>query len=110
LAKRLTLKDFDIRYRKIRKQNPKVKTCSVHGCPNPRDFTPLAGEDTCCAYHRLLFDFWFCEIAKIRAHDVLKMSQKGRRRAFSNFLGRTGKETLDELVLKMAEEPVNWEC
>lgn len=57
---KITLEDLEIRYRNIRKQNPRVRQCSVSGCKNPRDRVPLPiflGEDTCCAYHRLLFDF-----------------------------------------------------
>ena len=107
---KVTLADFEIRYANIRKQNPKVKKCSVKGCPNPRDSTKYSGEDTCCAYHRLLFDFWSCDIAPIRRYDALKMTQKGRRRAFTNFLNRTPKEDLDNLVLRMAQEGINWEC
>lgn len=109
-TRKVTLEDFEIRYRNIRNQNQKVKKCSVKGCNNPRDSTPLLGEDTCCAYHRLLFDFWMCDIAPIRGHNVVLMSQKGRRRAFTNFLNRTGKEDLDRIVLEMAQEGINWEC
>ena len=108
--KKVTLEDVEVRYRNIRFRNPKVKKCSVSGCPNPRDSTPLLGEDTTCAYHRLLFDFWSCDIAPIRGHDVLVMSQKGRRQAFTHFLNRTGKETLDRIVLEMAQQGINWEC
>ena len=108
--KSITLEDFEIRYKNIRKQNPKVKKCTVAGCNNPRDSTPQLGEDTCCAYHRLLFDFWSSDIALIRGHNVLKMSQKGRRRAFTNWMNRTGKKGLDKIVLRMAQEGINWEC
>ena len=106
----LTLDDFEIRYRNIRKANPNVKKCTTKGCPNPRDSTDLSGEDTSCAYHRLLFDLWMCDIAPIRGHDVTSMTQKGRRRAFTNWQNRTGKEALDRIVLKMALEPINWKC
>jgi hypothetical protein len=109
-CKKLTLEDLEIRYKNIRKYKPEVENCSVHGCKNPRDSTPSLGEDTCCAYHRLLFDFWSCAVATIRGHDLLKMTQKGRRRAFTNFLNRTGKKELDKLVLWLAQEPINWEC
>lgn len=107
MGRKVTLEDFEIRYRNIRKQNPKVKKCSLKGCDNPRDSTPLLGEDTCCAYHRLLFDFWTCDVPH---KPIFKYSQKGRRRAFTNFLNRTGKEDLDKIVLEMAQEPINWEC
>jgi len=108
-APTLTLKDFEIRYKNIRKQNPKVKQCSVNGCHNPRDSTPSFGESTCCAYHRLLFDFWSADVVPDKFHHYLK-SQKGRRRAFTNWLNRVGKEVLDKIVLRMAHEPINWEC
>ena len=109
-TKKVTLEDFEIRYKNIRKNNPKVKKCTVKNCHNPRDSTPLLGEDTCCAYHRLLFDLWSIDIAHIRGHNILRMSQKGRRTAFTFWMNRTGKETLDKLVLRMAQEGINWEC
>jgi hypothetical protein len=105
-TKKLTLDDFEIRYRNIRKSNPNVKKCTVSGCPNPRDSTEFLGRDTSCAYHRLLFDFWSCEVAV----DPLSFTQKGRRRAFTNWRNRTGKEALDRIVLKMALELINWKC
>jgi len=104
------LADLEARYKNIRENNPKAKKCSVRSCNNPRDYTELLGEDTCCAYHRLLFDFWMSDIAPIRGHDVTVMSQKGRRTAFMYFLNRTRKEDLDKLVLKLANERINWEC
>jgi len=106
----VTLEDLEIRYKNIRLQNPKVKQCSVKGCSNPRDSTPLLGEDSCCAYHRLLFDFWGCDIAPIRGHDILQMSQKGRRTAFTFFRNRHGKDECDRIVLRLANEGINWEC
>lgn len=106
MSSKVAFADFEIRYANIRKQNPKVKKCSVARCSNPRDSTPLLGEDSCCAYHRLLFDFWSADVAK----DVLSMSKKGRRTAFTYWRTRTGKETLDRLVLQMAQEGINWEC
>jgi len=102
----VTLNDFEIRYRKIRLAYPNVKKCSVVGCKNPHDFTLFLGEDICCAYHRLLFDFWSVDVAP----NILKMTQKGRRRAFTNWMNRLGKPELDKIVLKMAHEPINWEC
>lgn len=107
---KVTFNDFQIRYNNIRARNPKVKQCSVKGCSNPRDSTPLLGEDTCCAYHRLLFDFWSSDIAHIRGHNVLQMTQRGRRRAFTNFMNRIGKVECDKIVLRLAQEPINWEC
>lgn len=102
----ITLADLEIRYENIRKANPKVAKCTVYGCNNPRDSTTLLGKSTCCAYHRLLFDFWGADVCK----DVLAYSRKGRRRAFTNWRNKTGKETLDKIVLRMALEPINWEC
>lgn len=110
LKRKVTLEDFKIRYRNIRKQNPKVKECTVRGCHNPRDSTPLLGEDTSCAYHRLLFDFWSGEVMDNDKLFHYLESQKGRRRAFTNWRNRTGKEGLDKIVLRMAQEGINWEC
>jgi len=105
--KELSLADFEIRYANIRKSKPKVKNCSVKGCKNPRDSTEGMGEDTCCAYHRLLFDFWSADVCR---SDILKMTRRGRRRAFTNWMNKTGKDTLDKIVLRMACEPINWKC
>jgi len=106
----ITLEDLEIRYNNIRKQNPKVKQCTVSGCKNPRDSTPMLGEDTCCAYHRLLFDFWSSDVMHPDDFYHYLQSQKGRRRAFTNWMNKTGKDELDKLVLRMAHEPINWEC
>jgi len=105
----ITLADFEIRYKNIRKEHPRVKNCSVSGCNNPRDFTML-GEDTSCAYHRLLFDIWVCDVISEKEFHHYQKSQKGRRRAFTNWRNRTGKTELDKIVLRMAQEPINWDC
>jgi len=105
----VTLKDFEIRYTNIRMQNPKVKQCTAAGCKNPVD-TTLLGEDTSCAYHRLLFDFWSCEVMDINKFNHYLKSQKGRRRAFTNWINRTGQVECDKIVLRMAQEGINWEC
>ena len=107
----VTLEDLDIRYKNIRKDNPRVKQCSVRGCKNPRDSTPLLGEDTCCAYHRLLFDFWVASEAMDfdKFYHYLE-NQKGRRRAFTNWRNRIGKKQCDKIVLQLANEGINWEC
>jgi len=102
----ITLKDFEVRYDNIRKVNPKVKKCSIKNCFNPRDSTPSLGEDTCCAYHRLLFDFWSCECVE----NPLVFTQKGRRRTFTNWRNKVGKKKCDKIVLRMAQEGINWEC
>ena len=109
-GKKVTLEDFEIRYRNIRAKNPKVKKCVVRNCHNPRDSTPLLGEDTCCAYHRLLFDFWSCEAMKPDKFYHYLQSQKGRRRAFTNWMNRLGEAECDRLVLVMAQQGINWEC
>ncbi len=109
--KSVTLKDLEIRYQNLRKQFPKLKKCSVSNCNNPRDITPSLGKGASCAYHRLLFDYWTCDVLE----DMEKIyhymeSQKGRRRAFTNWRNRTGKKTCDEIVLKLSQEGINWEC
>jgi len=107
---KLTLADLEVRYQNIRKANPRVKKCTVKGCANPRDSTKFLGEDTCCAYHRLLFDFWSADVLTWEKVAHYWNSQKGRRRAFTNWLKKIGKEECDELVLKMASESINWMC
>ena len=107
---KITLKDFEIRYKNIRKQNPKVKKCSGRSCNNPRDSTPLLGEDTSCAYHRLLFDFWSSDVMDPDDFYHYLESQKGRRRAFTNWMKKLGKAQCNKLVLRLAQEGINWEC
>jgi len=110
--KRMTLTDFEIRYRNIRRDIPNVKKCSVKDCSNPRDFTELLGPDTCCAYHRLLFDFWSCDVYEddpVRQR-LLTMARATRRRLFSRWMNKTGKRELDKIILKLAQEPINWKC
>lgn len=110
MTKTISLKDFEIRYTNIRKQNPTVKKCSITGCNNPRDSTPLLGSDTSCAYHRLLFDYWACDVMDNDKFHHYLSSQKGRRRAFTNWRNRTAKADLDKIVLRLAQEGINWEC
>lgn len=107
MKQKITLENFEVRYRNIRKQNPKVKKCSVHGCPNPRDSTPHLGEDTCCAYHRLLFDFWSSDVYR---GEILSLSKEDRGHLFSDWMKKMGKNECDKIVLRMAQEQINWEC
>jgi hypothetical protein len=107
----ITLEDFEIRYQNLRKTSKrKLKQCTVAGCKNPRDLTPLSGYSNTCSYHRFLFDFWSCEVIHNEKLWYYMEHQKARRRAFSIWLKKMGKEKLDEIVLNMAQEPINWEC
>jgi len=110
MGRKVTFEDFEIRYQNIRQVNPKVKQCSVSGCRNPRDSTEYLGEDTSCAYHRLLFDFWSADVMKHEKFHHYLISQKGRRRAFTNWLNKIGKAECDKIVLRMAQEGINWVC
>jgi hypothetical protein len=107
MTEQLSLKDFEVRYQNLRKDYPDNPTCSVEGCLNPVDVTEGLGVDTSCAYHRLLFDYWFFEIID---NNELLANQTKRRKAFKNWLDETGKETCDKIVLDMAKEPINWSC
>ena len=105
----LTLEDFEIWYRNLRRDQPDLKECTVTGCNNPRDYTRLLGVDTSCAYHRLLFDHWSSELdSRTIAHYM--RHQKARRSAFTKWRNKIGKEACDRIVLRMAHEPINWEC
>jgi hypothetical protein len=107
----VTLADLEIRYANIRENNPKVKKCSVTGCKNPRDSTPGLGGDTCCAYHRLLFDFWSADVDRDFDSSMKHLAnRRARRVAFTRWRTKMGKEALDKIVLEMAAEPINWEC
>jgi hypothetical protein len=105
----VTLKDFEIRYKNILEKDPKRKRCSSTGCKNPVDFTML-GEDTSCAYHRLLFDFWICDVVEGEKSAWYYSHQKARRAAFTRWQHEIGKEECDKIVLRMALEPINWSC
>jgi len=107
--RRVTFRDLELRYRNIREANPRTKKCSVKGCSNPRDSTELLGEDTCCAYHRLLFDYWSCDVAKDGIR-MFKMARSVRRRLFSRWMRNMGKKECDKIVLKLAQDPINWKC
>ncbi len=105
----INLEDFEIRYKNLRDANPKFKKCSVVGCNNPRDLTTHGGEDSSCAYHRLLFDAWSYDLD----HDKLMYyvgNQRARRSAFTKWRNRHGEKTCDEFVLKLAQEAINWAC
>lgn len=98
----VTFEDFELRYKNIRKEYPDMPNCSVKGCENPID-----GGGTTCAYHRLLFDYWMCEV---KGSGIHSMSRGGIRRAFSRWKNKTGKEICDAIVLDMAQYNINWVC
>lgn len=96
----ITFDDFEKHYQAVLADNPKVPKCSVRGCTNPAD-------DSACAYHRLLFDFWMYEVC---GQKIRTMTQRGRRRASTNWRKKTGKEACDAIVLDMAQNAINWYC
>lgn len=105
----ITLDDLEIRYQNIRKNDPKIRQCSVRGCKNPRDTTPGLGEDTSCAYHRLLFDHWITQIDSDKVMYYIE-NQTPRRAAFTRWRNKVGKEYCDKAVLYLAQEGINWVC
>lgn len=107
----VTLKDFEIHYQKILEENPKARQCSVRGCSNPQDVTIL-GWDTCCAYHRLLFDYWTYEVMSRDFDQVMKYirNQRARRIAFTRWRNKIGKAECDRIVLGLAQDAINWTC
>jgi hypothetical protein len=110
--KEVTLADFEIRYANIRKHYPKIENCSVNGCKNPVDITEGMGKDTTCAYHRILFDIWACEVD---GHDFERFcshikNQRDRRAAFTRWRNKIGKDACDKLVLREAQSGINWVC
>jgi hypothetical protein len=108
---KVTLEDFEKRYQFIRETNKHVKTCSINGCSNPRDTTSL-GEDSCCAYHRLLFDYWTYEVMGPDFDKLMNYmsNQRARRAAFTRWRNKLGKEQCDKIVLKLAQDGINWVC
>jgi len=105
----INLEDFEIRYKNLREANPKFKKCSVVGCNNPRDITTHGGEDSSCAYHRLLFDAWSYGLDHDKAMYYFE-NQRARRSAFTKWRNRHGEKVCDEFVLKLAQEAINWAC
>jgi len=105
----VTFADFEIRYKNILESNPKIKKCSIKGCNNPVD-TTMIGEDTSCAYHRLLFDFWSYEVMDSDKFFYYLENQRARRSAFTRWRNKIGKEECDKIVLKLAQEGINWQC
>lgn len=105
----VTLEDFEVRYRNIREAHPEVQECSVVGCNNPRDITTHGGEDSSCAYHRLLFDAWSDGLDHDKAMYYSR-NQRVRRAAFTRWRNKLGKEVCDKVVFRLAQEPINWEC
>ena len=105
----ITLADFYIRYDNIIKDYPDIGKCSVKGCNNPCDVTEGLGVDSSCAYHRLLFDWWMGELTHKKIAYYMA-NQRARRSAFTRWRNKLGKEACDKIVLKMAQEPINWKC
>jgi len=105
----ITLEDLEVRYEQIRSVNPKVRQCTVRECKNPRDSTKYLGEDTSCAYHRLLFDAWSSECMDMDKLYYIE-NQRARRGAFTRWRNKLGKEKCDSIVLRLAQEPINWVC
>jgi len=105
----VTLEDLEIRYKNIRENYPKVKKCSIVGCDNPRDATQYLGEDTTCAYHRLLFDHWVTQVDSDKIWHYLE-NQRARRSAFTRWRNKIGKEACDKIVLFLAQQEINWVC
>jgi len=105
----LTLADFEIRYKTLKEKYPDLPKCSVKGCNNPVDITEGLGQDSSCAYHRLLFDWWMGELTHEKIMYYFR-NQRARRAAFTRWRNKLGKEACDKIVLKMAQEPINWKC
>ena len=104
--KRITLKDLEIRCNGILEKNPDIPRCSFKGCKNPIDHTEGMGWDTSCPYHRLLFDHWLYN----HARGNPPKDQKARRRKFAMWVKTLGKWKESMIVLKMANDPINWSC
>jgi len=104
MSKKITLKDLEIRCAGILKKNPDIPHCTVKGCKNPIDHTEGMGWDTSCPYHRLLFDWWLYEV---RQGDIPE-DQRARRSAFSIWTKKLGKNGCDTIVLRMANDAINW--
>lgn len=105
----VTLEDFEVRYKNLRESHPNIVKCSVAGCNNPRDITTHGGEASSCAYHRLLFDAWSYGLDHDKTIYYFE-NQRARRIAFTKWRNKLGKEACDSIVLRLAQEGLNWAC
>lgn len=85
MSQELTLEDFEVRYRNIRRDIPNVENCSVRGCKNPRDSTealgwilrvPITDFSLIIGPAKLWLKTSFIIILKIKGH-VIQPSQNG---------------------------------
>ena len=104
----VTLEDFEIRYKNLRREHPDIPICSVEWCENPADITEM-GLDSSCAYHRLLFDSWMYSLSTREIMGLMGDTVE-RRKLFKQYMNRLGKEKCDKIVLEMAQEAINWAC
>lgn len=109
--KKVTFKDFDVRYENLKKENPSLPNCSFEGCKNPVDITAM-GMDSSCAYHRLLHDEFLYNGGGQEIHPMAPkgLSREEYRKKFKEWADKLGKKKCDAIVLKMAQEPLNWAC
>ena len=105
----VTFADFEVRYANLRRSHPKIRQCTIPGCKNPRDITEGLGEDTSCSYHRLLFDAWMYGLEGDKVTYYFH-NQKARRTAFTKWRNKLGKDACDKIVLRLAQEGINWVC
>lgn len=107
----ITMEDLQKRVENLKKIKD-VPKCKVKECENPVDGTEAGGWDTCCPYHRLLWDFWLYEIAEnlVRQEWAGQITHDQVVAAHDAWVAEIGKEEADAIVLDMANDPINWVC
>lgn len=106
----ITLEDLEKRNESIKKFFPNLPKCCKEGCNNLVD---VIGDeqDTSCAYHRLLHDYFLYEVDEGKSHPNQSSNTiEQYRKIVNDWEEKMGKEECDKIVLMMANDPLNWMC
>lgn len=94
------LEAFEERNKILRKELPNLPDCKIEGCNNPVDVT-MMGQDTCCIYHRMLWDYYmYPRVDTMNVEDI--------RKGFFEWLQETPKDELDKCAIYMGNDKLNW--
>jgi len=86
----------------LKNKFPDIKKCKM--CDNPVDITML-GFDTCCPYHRMLFDSYFYNAMDEFGGDIEKV-----REEFDKWNKTLSGEQRNNIVAEMGKSSLNWMC
>lgn len=104
----VSLNDLKQRCENILNDNPEIQECAIDNCSNPIDWTGVDWS-TACPYHRLLWDYWlYTEVNGDQ--KIIEMGRIPRRNLFIEWMNEIGPSRCDEIVIKMANDPLQWKC